>query len=191
MITVQPINIVSCAADLLWSRGAAQLPEPQVRALRGRDRLDPVLPRARGLRLRAPSRRGRHQDFGEKLPSEVFREHIITCFIDDTVGVAEPPRVGIDTITWECDYPHSDTTWPRAPEILAESFDGVPDDEIDKITHENAMRHFRSTRSRTGPRRSAAPARCAPRRWASIFASRARAASPARRRRVASSAPRT
>ena len=51
--------------------------------------------------------------------------------------------MGIDTITWECDYPHSDTTWPNAPEILMRSLDGVPDDEINKMTHENAMREFR------------------------------------------------
>jgi hypothetical protein len=68
---------------------------------------------------------------------------VITCFIDDPVGVALRHRVGIDTITWECDYPHSDTTWPRAPERLSESLNGVSDEDINKITHENALRHFR------------------------------------------------
>jgi hypothetical protein len=84
-----------------------------------------------------------HQDFGGKQPSEVFRDHVITCFIDDPVGVKNRHSIGIDTITWECDYPHSDTTWPRSPEILARSFDGVPDAEINKITYENALRVFR------------------------------------------------
>ena len=27
-------------------------------------------------------------------------------------------RLNIDNITWECDYPHSDSTWPHAPERL-------------------------------------------------------------------------
>ena len=45
-------------------------------------------------------------------------------------------------VTWECDYPHSDSTWPLAPESLALYLDGVPDDEINKITHENALRLF-------------------------------------------------
>ncbi|MBI5737620.1 MAG: amidohydrolase, partial [Mycolicibacterium neoaurum] len=44
------------------------------------------------------------------------------------------------------DYPHSDSMWPGAPEELHAVFDtyDVPDDEINKITHENAMRlyHF-------------------------------------------------
>ena len=61
-----------------------------------------------------------------------MEEHVITCFIDDPVGVKNRHGVGIDTITWECDYPHSDTTWPKSPEILARSLEGVPDDEVDE-----------------------------------------------------------
>ena len=50
--------------------------------------------------------------------------------------------IGIDNITWECDYPHSDSTWPQAPEKLWASLDGVPDDDIHKITWQNTTRHF-------------------------------------------------
>jgi hypothetical protein len=52
--------------------------------------------------------------------------------------------IGVDNITWECDYPHSDSSWPSAPEELADvlAVDAVPDDEVDRITHENAMRWY-------------------------------------------------
>jgi hypothetical protein len=50
--------------------------------------------------------------------------------------------VGIDRIAWECDYPHSDTTWPRAPEALLANLAGAANDEIDRISHLNAMRWF-------------------------------------------------
>ncbi len=87
-----------------------------------------------------------HQDFGGKLPSEVFREHFMTCFISDPIGVKNRHEIGIDNICWEMDYPHSDSMWPGAPEELGAVFDtyDVPDDEINKMTHENAMRlyHF-------------------------------------------------
>ncbi len=86
---------------------------------------------------------GPGQDFGGRLPSEVFREHIVTCFIDDPAGVAQREEVGLETICWEADYPHSDSTWPISPERLMRSLGGVPDEEIEAITHENAMRHFR------------------------------------------------
>jgi Amidohydrolase len=83
------------------------------------------------------------QDFGGRLPSEVFRQHFLTCFISDPVGVQLRDMIGIDNISWECDYPHSDSSWPEAPEELAGVLDGVPDDDVAKITHENAMRWFR------------------------------------------------
>ena len=62
------------------------------------------------------------QDFGGRLPSEVFRQHFLTCFISDPVGVAMRDRIGVDNIAWEADYPHSDSMWPEAPEELAQVF---------------------------------------------------------------------
>jgi predicted TIM-barrel fold metal-dependent hydrolase len=141
MITVQPINIVTCAADLLWSRVLRSLPNLKFALSEGGIGWIPYF-LERADYVYKHHHQWTFQDFGKKLPSEVFREHIITCFIDDKAGVANRHLVGIDTITWECDYPHSDTTWPRAPEILAESFAGVPDADVNKITHENALRHF-------------------------------------------------
>jgi predicted TIM-barrel fold metal-dependent hydrolase len=81
-------------------------------------------------------------DLGGRRPSEIFKEHVVTCFIDDAFGVANRSYMNIDMITWECDYPHSDSTWPHAPEHVAKYLAGVPRDEIDKITHLNAMRIF-------------------------------------------------
>jgi hypothetical protein len=86
------------------------------------------------------------------LPSQLFKERVITCFIDDAFGVASRKFLNIDNITWECDYPHSDSTWPHSPEALMKYLDDVSDEEINKITHGNAMHHFRydpfSVRSR-------------------------------------------
>ena len=104
------------------------------------------------------------QDFGDRLPSQVFHDHILTCFIDDAFGVANRHYINIDNIMWECDYPHSDSTWPQSPEAAMKYLDGVPDDEIDKITHLNAMRHFSSTPSAIARGSVAPSARCGPRR---------------------------
>ena len=50
--------------------------------------------------------------------------------------------IGVENITWECDFPHADSTWPNSPEILWKSFEGMPQEEIELITHRNAMRYF-------------------------------------------------
>lgn len=83
-------------------------------------------------------------DFGGKLPSEVFREHILACFITDPAGLKLRHEIGIENIAWECDYPHTDTTWPRSPEKLwGELQDaGATDEEIHQITWQNTLRFF-------------------------------------------------
>ena len=99
------------------------------------------------------------QDFGGKLPSEVFNEHIVTCFITDDFGVESRRRLDLDNVTWECDYPHSDTTWPKSPEVFWKTVDeeGVSDEDIDRISHLNAMQHYSFDPFSVTPRRSSAP----------------------------------
>jgi hypothetical protein len=81
-------------------------------------------------------------DLGGKLPSELFHEHFWTCFIDDAAGLEQRDRVGADRIMWEMDYPHSDSTWPNAPEQLWASLRALPQPAIDGISHAHAMRAF-------------------------------------------------
>jgi predicted TIM-barrel fold metal-dependent hydrolase len=131
------------AADLVWSRVFKEFPTLKVALSEGGtgwipyflDRLD---------RTYEMHHAWTQQDFGGRLPSEVFREHFLTCFISDPVGVALREEIGVDNMCWEADYPHSDSMWPSAPEELGAVFDkyAVRQDQIDKITHENAMRWY-------------------------------------------------
>ena len=85
-----------------------------------------------------------HNDFGGRLPSDVFRDHILACYITDPSGLELRRRIGIDNISWECDYPHTDTTWPESPEFTWKELQevGATDEEIHKITWENSCRFF-------------------------------------------------
>ncbi|HUJ65658.1 MAG TPA: amidohydrolase family protein, partial [Acidimicrobiales bacterium] len=84
------------------------------------------------------------QNFAGRPPSEVFREHFLTCFINDPAGIANRHQIGIDSMAWEGDYPHPDGLWPYAPEDLMSQFErfGVTDEEARKITHENGLRWY-------------------------------------------------
>lgn len=84
-----------------------------------------------------------HSGFGGKKPSEVFRKHFMTCFIDDVFGLQNLDAVGEDMVAYEVDYPHSDALWPEAPEYLWRSVKHLTDVQIDKVTHLNAMRWLR------------------------------------------------
>lgn len=99
-------------------------------------------------------------------PAEVFRKHILCCFISDPVGVAllqneslvHPDEerslqyFNLDNVCWELDYPHSDSPWPYAPETVERVMAPLTDEQINKITHLNAMKHYQfdpfATRSR-------------------------------------------
>ncbi|WP_297599119.1 amidohydrolase family protein [Mycobacterium sp.] len=141
MITLQPMNVCSAAADLLWSRVIKEFPDVRFALSEGGtgwipyfvDRLD---------RTYEMHHLWTGQDFGDRLPSEVFRERFLTCFIADPIGIKLRHDVGIDNIAWECDYPHSDSSWPAAAEELGLVMAGLPDDEINKITYENACRWY-------------------------------------------------
>jgi predicted TIM-barrel fold metal-dependent hydrolase len=75
-------------------------------------------------------------------PTELFHERIICCFIEDRVGIELLGEFNVENVCWESDFPHSDSSWPQAPESLASLFAETPAPVVDKITHTNAMRHF-------------------------------------------------
>jgi len=84
-----------------------------------------------------------HSNYGGMKPSEVFHKHFMSCFIDDAFGLKNLADVGEDMVAYECDYPHSDALWPEVPEFLWKSIQGLSDQQIDKVTHLNAMRMLR------------------------------------------------
>ena len=142
LITLTPMNIVHAAADLVWSPVLRKFPGLKIALSEGGIGWIPYF-----LERIDYNYQKHHfwtgQDFGDRLPSEVFNDHIITCFIDDHFGVASRAALDMDKVCWECDYPHSDSTWPTAPETFMKQMDGVDRHDIDRISHLNAMRNFR------------------------------------------------
>jgi predicted TIM-barrel fold metal-dependent hydrolase len=84
------------------------------------------------------------QDFSKRTPSQIFRDQCLACFITDPSGLKLRNEIGIDSLAWECDYPHTDTTWPESPEMLWKEFvaAGATELEINKITFENSCNFF-------------------------------------------------
>lgn len=83
-------------------------------------------------------------DFGDKLPSDIFRAHSLACYVTDPAALKVRQEIGGDIIAWECDYPHSDSIFPDAPEFVLSELTaaGCSDEEIDRISWENSCRHF-------------------------------------------------
>jgi len=75
-------------------------------------------------------------------PKDVFLKHVLCCFISDPIGIELRDHFNLDNLCWECDFPHSDTNWPDSPEELETLLSVMSDSDVNRITHENAMRHY-------------------------------------------------
>jgi predicted TIM-barrel fold metal-dependent hydrolase len=140
-ITSMPISISTAAADWAFAEFWQRYPDLRMALSEGGIGWIPYLLERADFTQRHHSAWTRSVLGGMK-PSEVFKKHVITCFIEDEFGLKNRHDVGVDMITWECDYPHSDSVWPKSPEYLWAQIKDIPGDEIDKITHLNAMREF-------------------------------------------------
>jgi predicted TIM-barrel fold metal-dependent hydrolase len=74
---------------------------------------------------------------GGMLPSDFFHRNVVLSFQEDAIGIRLRDVIGVENMMWGSDYPHSESTFPRSRQILAEILEGVPDDEQAKIAGGN------------------------------------------------------
>jgi predicted TIM-barrel fold metal-dependent hydrolase len=72
-------------------------------------------------------------------PSTYFSRNMYACFFRDSFGMSVLDQLPIDNITFETDYPHTDSTWPHTKEIATEMLEGVPDAIAYKLMRGNAI----------------------------------------------------
>ena len=59
------------------------------------------------------------------LPSEIMKRQVYLTFMDDIEAVAA--SADACNVMWGSDYPHSESTWPRSRQILAQLGEGLSD----------------------------------------------------------------
>ncbi|TMK66168.1 MAG: amidohydrolase [Actinobacteria bacterium] len=131
---------VLCVQDLLWGPALRKYPGLKIAFSEGGIGWIPFL--LDRVDRHYVNQRWTGQDFGGKMPSEVFREHSLACFISDPTSLKLYREIGVDIIAFETDYPHSDSLWPDAPETLLSQCEGAgcSDEDIDKISWRNVAR---------------------------------------------------
>jgi predicted TIM-barrel fold metal-dependent hydrolase len=73
-------------------------------------------------------------------PSTYFARQVYGCFFRDRHGLESLARIGVDNVTFETDYPHTDSTWPETKKLAEEMMAGLPDDVVYKLVRGNAIR---------------------------------------------------
>ncbi len=162
-IALQPLNIQATCIDWLFSGVLQRHPKLKICLSEGGigwipyvlERCDYVVERQRHWAGRGELRGELGssdavfvEDGGldlDRMPSELFRQHLYGCFIDDIHGASAVEVIGADNVMIETDYPHSDSTWPRSMEIANDRLAGLSADVQYKILRGNAERVFRFT----------------------------------------------
>ncbi len=73
----------------------------------------------------------------ERLPSAYFKENVYMTFQDDWIAFKFKDECNIRRLMWANDFPHSDATWPRSQELLAEHTAHMTQQEKDWVLHDN------------------------------------------------------
>ena len=75
-------------------------------------------------------------------PRDFFHRNVVLSFQEDAIGIRLRDVIGVDNMMWGSDYPHSESTFPRSRQILAEILAGVPEHERAQIVGGNTARVY-------------------------------------------------
>jgi predicted TIM-barrel fold metal-dependent hydrolase len=141
--TLTYMNAAMSLTDYLMSGIFERIPDLQVAYSEGQigwipyvlDRADKVWAENRGW--------GGVADKVRVPPSQAYREHVFGCFFDDPHGLKSLDEIGAETVTFETDYPHSDSTWPHSRKVAMDIMADLDDDTIVQVVRGNAIRMLR------------------------------------------------
>lgn len=89
-------------------------------------------------------RRGEWYRFREPgaLPSDYWRRNCFASFQEDGHGIRMRDVIGVETLMWGSDYPHTESTFPRSREIVGEILGDASPAEAHAIVCANAARLY-------------------------------------------------
>lgn len=139
-----PLCSARIAADWLWSGIPSRFPDLKISLSEGGiawvplllDRLHYVLDHSAASTEEGWKDKNFH-------PAEVLLRNFSFCSIEFGSGMELRDRIGIDNIMLETDYPHADSSWPNTQPSIAAALGGFTDEEVRKVTWQNASRIFR------------------------------------------------
>jgi predicted TIM-barrel fold metal-dependent hydrolase len=140
--TLFTANPLATAADWIWAQVPVRFPKLRIAFSEGglawaitlMDRLEWVM---------GHSGSGYNAWKDELSPVEVMRRNFWFCTIDIPPTLALRERLGVDHIMIESDYPHADSTWPDTQANARRGLADLREDEIRKVTWDNASKLFR------------------------------------------------
>lgn len=72
-------------------------------------------------------------------PSSYYYRQVYGCFFRDQHGIDSLDKVGLHNVTFETDYPHTDSTWPHTLETVTKMMGHLTPEEQYRILRGNAI----------------------------------------------------
>ena len=91
-------------------------------------------------RIKPNVRIGQTSKGGTLPPSQLFREHMYVCLVDEHFALRSLGDIPVDNLLWEGDFPHGDGLWPNNHDYLDKALSDVPDGDAVKIAETNLRR---------------------------------------------------
>lgn len=80
---------------------------------------------------------GRAYEKGTIPPSELFRDHMYVCLVDEHFALRSLGDIPVGNLLWEGDYPHGDGLFPANHTYLEKALADVPDADAARIAEGN------------------------------------------------------
>jgi predicted TIM-barrel fold metal-dependent hydrolase len=77
-----------------------------------------------------------------KLPSEYIRDNVYATFQDDETAYHTLHQFPVEHLLWASDFPHTDSTWPRSRQLIAEQAGHLDEAQSQAIFRDNTARLF-------------------------------------------------
>ncbi len=133
-------NAIASMSDFLFSGVLVRFPNIKIAYSEGQIGWIPyILERADDV-WREHRAWGGVKDTIPEPPSTYYYRNMWGCFFRDRHGLNSLDEVGVDNVTFETDYPHTDTTWPNTLEVATDMMGHLPADVVHKIVRGNAAR---------------------------------------------------
>ncbi len=133
-------NAMASLADWLFSGKLVQFPTLKIAYSEGQIGWLPyALERADDVWLEHRAWAG-VQDIVPEPPSTYFKRQVYGCFFRDKHGLDSLDAIGVDNVTFETDYPHTDSTWPHTKKVAEEMMEGLSAEQVYKIVRGNAIK---------------------------------------------------
>ncbi len=133
-------NAMASLADWLFSGKLVQFPNLKIAYSEGQIGWLPyALERADDVWLEHRAWAG-VQDIVPEPPSTYFKRQVYGCFFRDKHGLDSLDAIGVDNVTFETDYPHTDSTWPHTKKVAEEMMEGLDAETVYKIVRGNAIK---------------------------------------------------